>query len=391
MTDPVPWAFAPGGDVVETMEWLTDVLGSKTGEEQRRRLRESPRMRLEFEGLESGAPRRWMETQLQANGGGRWDVPLACDTLVLSAPLPAGSGVVPIAVNGRRFAAGGRALLAGAEPRPFEVVQIAGVDPDGLTLVEPTNLDWPSGARLVPLEVGRFSEVPSLQRFTSDDVPVSLSWDLLEDIDWPASAGSATYREYPVLEWRPVWTADPEHQAERSLDIVDELTGAPAVFDLPGMPLQRQVLQYVLTNRTEIGAFRGLLFALAGRWASIWIPSWAHDLRVVFPVAAEAVVMDVEWCGLSDWPLAVNRRDVRLELVDGSVLYRRLTDVVQISDSIERVTLDAALGLSVQPKDVAMLSFMALARQDTDINVLRWWDADVALSELSFRGFRHDV
>ena len=41
MADPIPWTFATGGTVSETLTWLTDVLPAVTGPEQTRRLREA--------------------------------------------------------------------------------------------------------------------------------------------------------------------------------------------------------------------------------------------------------------------------------------------------------------------------------------------------------------
>jgi hypothetical protein len=52
----------------------------------------------------------------------------------------------------------------------------------------------------------------------------------------------------------------------------------------------------------------------------------------------------------------------------------------------ERLVLDAAFGVDADVEDVLQVSFLMLARQDTDVNLLRYWRDDVVETELQFRG-----
>ncbi len=391
MTDPVPWTFAAGGTVFEQYAWLTDVLPAPTGPEQTRRLRVAPRVTLGFEGMESSRNRRWMETLLNANGAGKWHAPLVMDGATLVAPLTAASTSVPFDTAGLRFSAGGRALLAANAPRHFEVVEIDTVQADRLELTTGTTFDWPAGARVVPLRTARLDAVPTLARFTGDDVPYEIAFRLEEQLEVAADAGAATYRTAPVLEFVPTWSSDPDSTAERQLLTVDEETGPVVTTDLVGIPLGKQNLSFTLVGLAEIAAFRGLLYALCGRWAPVWVPSLAQDLRVVATVANGATTLDVEHSGLSAWPLAINRRDIRLQLADGTVLYRRITAVAEQSAAVERLTLDSAIATGFAASAVTVVSFMALCRQDTDINKLIWWKHDTVLCDLTFRAVKNGL
>ena len=53
-----PWLHRPSGSVLERLEWLTDVLPSFNGGEQRRQLREAPRRTFEFSVQLTGRDRR---------------------------------------------------------------------------------------------------------------------------------------------------------------------------------------------------------------------------------------------------------------------------------------------------------------------------------------------
>jgi hypothetical protein len=391
MADPVPWTFNAGGTVAEQLTWLTDVLPATTGPEQTRKLREAPRTVVSFGGLETARNRRWLETLLIANGAGQWLAPLVMDVTRLSAPLSAASTSVPIDTATLRFVAGGQALLIAADLRHFEVVALDAVSGSALTLVDPTTYAWGAGTRVIPLRVARLDTMPSLSRFTGDAAPYQVAFRLEEPLEETPDAGDATYRTAPVLEWTPTWSSDPEFVPERRLLTEDEGTGPVAMFDLVGIPLGKLAMNFTLVGRSTIAAFRGLLFALCGRWSPIWVPSQAQDMRIVATVANGATSLDVEHCGFSGWPLSVNRRDLRIKLHNGTVLYRRITDAEELSSSVERLTLDSSIATGFAAADVAVVSFMALCRQDTDVNKLTWWNHDTVQTELTFRAVSHEL
>jgi hypothetical protein len=47
--------------------------------------------------------------------------------------------------------------------------------------------------------------------------------------------------------------------------------------------------------------------------------------------------------------------------------------------------------VDVAAAGVALISFLCLCRQESDTNLLRYWSGDVVTSELSFRGFKHEL
>ena len=391
MADAYPWTFAAAGDVAERLEWLTDVMHAPTGAEQRRRQREAPRVFLEFDTLHSGAERRQMEHVISLNGAGDWDVPLIQDGAVLQvSPGPAATTLEADA-RLRRFVVGGRALVMAQDPRRFEVHEVTAFSDTEIEIDAPLANGWPAGTVIVPLVQGRLDSVPSLPRFTGDDVQARISFRLLEPMDWSAAHGMPSYRGAMVLEMPIAWSADPEHRPDRDVAVVDNSTGVPAFYDQPGIPLAAFRYQVDLVGRDEMAGFRSLLYALAGRWTPIWVPSRAVDLVAVAPLASGSPLLDVQWMGISDWPLQVNRRDVRIELADGTVLYRRILAVSALSASVERLVLDANLGVSIAASGVVLISFLCLCRQESDTNLLRYWSGDVVTSELSFRGFKHGL
>lgn len=392
MPDATPWTFSAAGQITERLDWLTDPMQAVTGPEQRRRLRIAPRTFLGFETLESRASRRHMETLLIANGAGEWLAPLWQDAADLESAWVAGSPSPVLAVDTtlRRFRVGGSVLLIRENSRVFDVGVVASVEDGELELEDGPALSWPAGTAVVPLVLAKIDAMPALSRFTSDDVPALVSFRVTEPLDWGEDAGDADYRGVPVLEWIPDGAQDPGFTPERRLGRVDAESGRVTEYDQPGIPLSLQVATFTLVGREEIGAFRSLLYALAGRWGAIWVPTWSQDLQAAAAVTSASTLLDIDWCGFSQWPLSPNRRDLRIELVDGTVLYRRITAVAEISPSVERLVLDAAWGLDADVAEIRLISFLMLARQDTDVNLFRYWSHEVVETELRLRGFRDD-
>lgn len=389
MADPVPWTFCAAGEASERLDWLTDVLPAATGPEQRRRLRIAPRIVLTYASLESADARRAMETALVGNGADGWQAPLWPDAAVLAADLSSAETIADVDSTAGRFRVGGSVLLIGEDPLAFDVGVVAAITETTIELEDPPASSWPAGTLVCPLVAARFDAMPSLARFTGDAAPLEVIFHVTEPMDVDEDAGDAVYRDLPVLEMRPCGNADPTYAPDRSLDVVDNDTGVPVVYDVVGATVPLWAAPYTVVGRPAIAALRSLLYALAGRWGALWVPTFADDLRVTGALVAASTLLDVAWTGFSSWPLRPNRRDLRIELADGTVLYRRIVAAAPEAAG-ERLVLDAAFGVSAAAGDVVQVSFLVLARQDADVNLLRYWQHDVVETELRFRGVRDD-
>lgn len=393
-TDAIAWPFETGGEYREQLDWLTDVLQVSAGGSQHRRLRQSPRVMLSLAALVEGAPRQRMETLLRANAGGQWWVPVWVDSCRLESAAASTDTALTLDVADARFLSSGRALLWNGDPLAAVVVEIApaGVGASSLTLTAAVGGNWPAGTLVVPLRLGRLAEFPQVGRFTASasDV-VALDFRLDEPLDDAAEIVGDTYRSYPVWPFRPDWAGGPAWTPERVLQGVDDGIGPVLAHDLAAVPQGRTAMQYVLDTRAQVVAFRRALFALAGRWSPAWVPSWNGDARVVAAVSSGATSIDIQGPVFASLPLANNQRDLRLELRNGTVLYRRITGVTTPSAGVERLALDSAIATGFAASDVLLVSLLTLCVQDADTNLLRYWTRDVMECELTWRQVAHGL
>lgn len=392
MADPVPWTFGCYGDYAEECAWLTDMMQAPTGGTQHRCLRSSPRVAVSFSAMETGSDRRWFELQMRANSAGTWRVPIGMDRRELTVAAVAGDISLVLAAGSARFLEGGLALVVGEDPRRFDLVEISNITSGYLTLAGPLVYDWPAGTPVYPVRKGVLAEPPTVSRFTSDaSGRVDLRFQLIEDLETTAAVPGSTYRGFPVFDFiSPVWTTDPAWVPERLTSLLDDEVGVPLLTDLPGVALGKTTMQYAPGTDAEVVAFRGALYALRGRWSPAWVPSWTQDLRVVAGVSAGATLLDVEGPLLSTFQPDANYRDIRIALHDGTVLYRRIDSASVESSTVDRLVLDSPLP-AFGVADVALVSFLALCVQDTDVATLNYFSPTQVEAEVVWRELDHEL
>jgi hypothetical protein len=391
----IAWAFAPNWSdgITETLAWLTDLLGSESMVEQRRALRVTPRREWVAASYVEGRERQLLDLMLFGWGARAWAVPVWPDVQLISAPLALGALHIPCATEDLDFAVGGLAMLRGESAFDFEVVEIEDIATGGIDLVRPTQRAWLAGSRLYPVRSARLVEEPTRTRLTDALQSVEVRFRADEACEWPALMPATLYRGRPVLEQRPDEVEEITASYARLLAELDNDSALPLATDVAGraMPIQRH--RWLGMGRAERSAYRSLMYALRGRQVAVWVPTHADDLRLAAPVGSAAMTIDIAWVGYTRFgQQKPGRRDIRVELTDGTALHRRIQESTELGGDVERLTLDAALGLDVALADVGRICWMTLCRLDSDsVEIHHVTDSEgVAQSGVMFRGVRDD-
>lgn len=364
----VAWPLLPDWSegVLERLAWATEILASPKGAEQRRALRLTPRRGYEARIVVEGTERSMLDLLLVGWGARVFALPVWPDVQVLGSAVAQGATQILCATAHLDFRAGGLAMLRGPTAAEAETVSVQAVQADRLVLASPTLAAWPAGTRLYPARAATLAEQPPLRRLNDRAAEASVSFRMTEPCAWPLVLPSTLYRDVPVLETRPDESEDLTHTWQRLLLELDNTSALPARTDTTGnQGFSVQAHRWCLVGRAERAAWRSLLYALRGRQATLWVPTHAEDLVLL---AATSTTIDVTNIGYTRLAQAkVGRRDIRIELADGSApLHRRITGSSVIDASTERLALDVALGVTLTPGTVRRISFMALCRMDSD-------------------------
>lgn len=391
----IAWSFVPdwADGVIERLTWATDILQSESMVEQRRALRLAPRRELEAPMYVEGRERQLLDLMLFGWGARIWALPIWHEIQLLSAPVPAGALSITCSTQHLDFRSGGLAMLRGESAFTSETVEIDTVTAGGLLLKRATQLQWPAGSRLYPVRSARLTQAPVLQRLTDQAIAADVAFMVTEVSDWPAVMPATLYRGKPVLEARSDESEDLTSSYERLLLTLDSGFSTPLTTDTANRALPVQAHRWIELGRAERAAYRSLLYALRGRHAAIWVPTHADDLHLVATVAPLVTSLDVAYVGYTRFAQGkTGRRDIRIELFNGTVFHRRITGSVELDQDTERLAIDSALGIQVVPGAVMRISWLALCRGNADaVEIHHETDSEgVASSSLTFRGVRDD-
>ncbi len=386
-TSVADWSTA----IKERIEHKTDVMIGWSGVEMRRALRIAPRRTFRVNSTMVDQDRRIVESSLFDWSARVWALPIFTDGQILTSAVAQGAVSIPCSTVNRDFQVGAMAMLYNG-PNSYEIVAVSAISSGALGLLHPTQNAWASGTRLYPARIARLLQYPKLSRENGSLSEITAEFTIVETCDVTPNAGSASYRGYPVLELRPDESHKRDMQYARKTAIIDNATGLITVDDQANMAFPTYSHTFFLQDRAARQAFRQLLYYLQGRVGEIWVPSFVEDLSLQATVSSTSQTLIVEWSGYTRFVAEqVGRKDIRIELNNGTVLYRRITGSSE-SGATENISIDSPLGISVAVTDVRQINFLSLCRGNADaVEIDAYMGDGVSASAITWRVTNHDV
>ena len=171
----------------------------------------------------------------------------------------------------------------------------------------------------------------------------------------------------PVLEIPPYWSKPVKHQWKRDLAVLDNASGIKTFDDQTDYPHTFQDYHWVEQGRPNITQLREWLFYRKGKLVEFWSCTFQKDMTLYSPITPSSSTMVIQNIGYSRFiSQAVSRKDIRIELYDGTVYYRRITGSTEIDNLSEALTVDSVFPSSILENEVRQISYMYLARLDSE-------------------------
>lgn len=375
---------------LEKLAWNTDVIEASDASEQRRQLRAYPRAEWEFTFDIQDSQRRLFENLIYAWGARIWALPIWSDITIMQVELPAASSVIPVATDGTDFHVDGLGILIGPNGL-YESVEVETVNADSIEIQRPLVSTWPPGTRLYPARGARMQDPRAFARLHRNYIRGVARFKTEEEIEG-VELDEDLYRDYPVMTFKPNWRDAPEIDYARKLISRSFGTGKDEVEDEAEIPLPVHSFRWTCLTRGDVIQFRRWLYARRGRQKAMWLPTFADDLALASVVSPSDTNMVFESCGLVHFAAGnVNRRDIRIEMKNGDVFYRRLSEFTTVNEQLERVTINAIFGEEINPNAVESISWLHLVRLDTDAVEIAWQNAGCTEAAIVMKAPRNDV
>lgn len=388
------WTIRPNwlNGVLERLEWLTDVIGSTYGTEQRRALRLSPRRSFEMTFNPIDEARSYFDLWLHRLGSSEFMVPLFHDRGKLAANVSAAQDTIPVDTTYREFVAGGMAVILGDDPFTFDVLEITDVAAGQLT-INPLGLGraWGKGTAIYPLRRTRISQESLFAAITNRVGEASLQFELNQANDIPdEGAWALSYNGLPILLDKPNRRERLEVTYSRNSLLLDNEVGLRHLLDDAGRAFTVQTYGRMMRGRAEHWAFRQMLYRLRGQAVPCWLPSFNRDFTLARSHLAANAFIDVRKIGYAYTGGAISGRRHVLFNTAAPLAREIINTGAPLSAAEERLMLSGALGTALTKGTTG--SFLEITRLATDaVEITHHTDTDgVAECNLSFRGFRDE-
>jgi hypothetical protein len=365
--------------VLERLEWLTDVLQSESGAEQRRKLRQYPRRSLEASFSRFGNNRNLIDSYLTGVGQRYGLVPLWWDETPID---PVYSGSIDIFGDFRRreFFANDVVIIRREGELDYELNIIAEKTDTKLTLLYGTQKDTKHGT-ISPVRVAQVRDQLGGSQLTDAVRQFQLRFYTLEAADYTTAWTFPIYSRtnLPVLNWIPNYREQMDLTFDRVAFQWDNQVGNVYVVDPGATATTNEKYGYTIFGRDAMHDFKCNIYKMAGRWREVHVPTGHDEFVLTRDISASQGAIIVARSGYNQYNLSQQaiRRDICIELYDGTKLFNTIISSRVVEDE-EWLFLSETVP-SLPLANVRRISYMPRSRLDIDaIEINRLTDADGA-------------
>ena len=365
---PFPHNWA--GELLETLEWRTDVLAGQTGKEQRVTRRVSPLRLFETSVLLSGTQLQYFEHWMAAHGGGVFVLPLWQEATRTSGNAAAAASTIPMDTDFLELAAGDLMVLRGATEQSWEAYKVSTALPGIVTLDPATGAlasSWPAGTVAYPAILARIDDYARGAKRTDRAVEVTVRFVSAQETTHPSGWYPSTFEGAPVLDLAPDDSEDLSMDYQRLLNTQDNGTGRPDTFDMAARQFKSQAYRWSVIGRQSAKELRDALYWLRGKTRSLWLSTSMDDLKLISNVNTadtSITIRNVKYASLEMHTR--NRAVIRVQLHSGIVLYNRVTLAAEIDANSEVLAVGTPWPSAFTPDEVARISYLFHVRLDQD-------------------------
>ena len=361
----------PDDGVVETWGWLTNVMVSQDGEEQRVALRTTPRRSLEFSFLLDQPERRAQYRRWHRSVGFRTYVPLYWYAARITAAVSGGATRIYFDPAKTDVRAGESIVVVDPLAYTGQLAVISTMETDGATLTGPIAGAVTADMLVCPALSCRFIDGTGLS-MTHVTGTAKFKFETMVPRAAFARPGAApviaTFDGYDILDRMPVSRGENDETFQVSYELFDGDTG---ITDLDQAWLHPRVLMPRVfripreRDPGEMDFWRNFLDARKGQHAAFLASTWQPDLVLTSPPDGSNVLTLTESYYVTElFPYGTYKR---LALTSAAgVAAVKVDSATANPDGTATLHLTAPYGATSDERNVSMVSFLNLVRLGED-------------------------
>jgi len=365
----VMMAYEPHGEIQESLEFLTNIIRSANGKEQRIRVRNYPRQTFDyFYMIPDGDERRRLEAFLYKWHPQTFGVPIWFEAQSLTAAVTSGSYTFNVPTDYSDFRVGGL-MIVWQDYQTFDALEIQSMTSSQITTTSPATMNHAIGTKVMPLRTGVTKQEISGDKFPVNLHTVAIKFYITDnEVDIGSTTAFGTHNSKVMFEdanWIPRNTNT--DTLKNLIHIIDNEIGARSQFSdwTNSHPITSK--GFFCKNIQATWQMRQVLHALAGRQKSFYLPTFYNDVVVNDTLASGTSLMDIDHIGYTDY-IGANEPNKSLYIVlnDGTVYTREVQSASEIDSTTERLVLDTTWPTNILPSEIYRISFLRLCRFAVD-------------------------
>lgn len=376
---PVDWS----DEYVEEWSWLTEVIESDDGSEQRRALRVLPRHKASFRTTDVEGRMRLRRQQAQHLA----DLLIFGDEIRqtrLSVAASLGANQITVEVRDWLSSAEWLVVGVGELAQPLAVESVTG---GVVTLVESLPAGLPSGAVLRLGLPARLETTQSADALSTEFSRGGLKVEIEPGSELLVTGVAPTmFNGREVLSHRPDWSEAPAFEYADSQTYADNDVGVRSPQRRRAWTRETVRTRHLIRSLADANGVTGVFHRARGRQGEVYLPSWVNDFPLLQTVNSGSKFWRTAGHGFADaYAGSTVYRAMAVVLKAGSIHYFRIADITAGGTSPQWSMIETLEGApsTLAPSDVDMICLMPVARFVSDSLTVSWRSNQVAYAQLN--------
>lgn len=353
------WPYRPNTGLLETLEFMTDPLVSRTGE-QRIALRSAPRQIFDASHILRTPQFSRAKPIMRANAHLTIDLPIWPEQVHLVGRWADSIDFLPFDATYGDFR---DRVLIWQNDQTYVIADILDADSSGIALAAPLGIALVNPV-VTPIRECLCVDGFTIRRDTTYDV-INAKFVVHDDNVDLSSSYVTDYPQYQskdVVTERTLMVTDINETIVRSSEYIDNSFGKITVETTKNYADFGQMVAFNDARPSGLWRRRLWLHSLRGKQKTFWLPTFNDDLILASSFGSGDTTISV--VSISDPNLYIDK-NVMFLLNDGNRYFRQLTNAVNMGDT-DTLTLSSSLGVAVSPSDIDLFCFISLVRLNSD-------------------------
>lgn len=362
----------------ERWSFLTEVIPTVSGKEQRISLRRNPRQEFQLTYLLDGDERRRLQNTLFGWQSKLFAIPMWHEQMRSTAAVVAGDTVLQVnTTTNFDFRVGGLALIYQSSTQ-YDVMVLSAVNANSLEFDDSPLLNsYDSNAKVMPVRLGYITNSVRGARYKTTLERFELSITVADNdtgIFEESTTGWNTYNSKVLLDDNNVMESDQiPSEFQQNITFIDNDVGNIAATSRWESHKHVSQKGFFTHSRAEKLKLLKLLFAFRGKQKSFYLPSFIEDFTAASNLVIGEATIDIDHVEYTRFVNAASPRNViRVTFTDGTDLTREIVGASEVSDTVEELTLDNTWPANRTVAEIERIELFELSRFDTDVFTFRF-------------------